>query len=376
MIPDQTATWLQREAPYVAVVIFLAIYFVAAFVHAVLVPSAPTESPLPAAEAGRGPSLSARLEQAFEGSAARRHVFLLGVGAMLAAMVGGVAILIWWAARLARRRALLAPESGPAARWTLWDVFKAAAVYLALVIVISGFIERPVSIETSVGPWVGEFVARTAMVWVVLATMMRGRGEALTRPGSGYACPAAPLIGLLRRLGLAARGCVGAVVGLWLRRARLWKRARQAGVAYLGFVPIYVGVMLVQTSFAGRLGIDTQEQEAMLVIENTTSGTILAIVILFAVVVAPLTEELYFRGFLLPALRKRLSAREAILLSAFFFAVIHRPWIALVPIFLLGVLLGYVCDRTRSLAGPIVIHAAHNASMLASFFWVKAATGT
>jgi membrane protease YdiL (CAAX protease family) len=71
-----------------------------------------------------------------------------------------------------------------------------------------------------------------------------------------------------------------------------------------------------------------------------------------------------FRGFLLPSLCRYLPAHGAVVFSALIFAVAHlSPWsLGLLP---LGLLLGGVYVRTRSLAAPIALHMLWNLHTLA-----------
>lgn len=84
----------------------------------------------------------------------------------------------------------------------------------------------------------------------------------------------------------------------------------------------------------------------------------LALLIL-AVGLAPLFEELFFRGFLYGALRRWLSAPGAMVVSAALFAVVH-PVPNHVPIFFLGLLLAYIYEKTGNLLAAMVVHFTHN----------------
>jgi len=92
----------------------------------------------------------------------------------------------------------------------------------------------------------------------------------------------------------------------------------------------------------------------------------LALAVVAAVVLAPLAEELLFRGLLHRSLRRRLSLAPATVLSSVLFAVVHvdvalsQP-IALVGLTLVGGILAIAYERTGSLLVPVVIHAVHNA---------------
>jgi len=81
---------------------------------------------------------------------------------------------------------------------------------------------------------------------------------------------------------------------------------------------------------------------------------------LMVVIAAPICEEWLCRGVITKGLLRHGSPLRAILWSAFIFAVIHmNPWQA-VPAFILGMLLGYVYWKTRSLIPCIFIHFVNN----------------
>ena len=86
-----------------------------------------------------------------------------------------------------------------------------------------------------------------------------------------------------------------------------------------------------------------------------------------AVLMAPLVEELVFRGFFQGQLEAGYhDATKAVLISAVVFTVLHlNPWWAL-QIYLLGVVLGYLAWRTGSIWPPFLVHAANNG--LATWF--------
>ncbi len=82
--------------------------------------------------------------------------------------------------------------------------------------------------------------------------------------------------------------------------------------------------------------------------------------ILRVVILAPVVEELIFRGVIFSGFQRMYPAFWAIFLSALLFAFFHlNPW-QLGPTFLLGLLLGFVRLRTGSLLAAIFTHALHN----------------
>ena len=77
-------------------------------------------------------------------------------------------------------------------------------------------------------------------------------------------------------------------------------------------------------------------------------------------VVAPLLEEVLCRGLLLDSLLRKRSPRASILISAAFFGLLHLNPAHVVLAAALGLVLGYVYYRTRSLALVIALHAFNN----------------
>ncbi|KEF43220.1 MAG: metal-dependent membrane protease [Cyanobium sp. CACIAM 14] len=86
----------------------------------------------------------------------------------------------------------------------------------------------------------------------------------------------------------------------------------------------------------------------------------LACFALTALVVAPLFEECLFRGVLLPVAGQRLGGLPAVLLSAAIFAVAHLSLSELVPLFVLGLGLGWLRWRSGRLTSAVLMHALWN----------------
>ena len=102
--------------------------------------------------------------------------------------------------------------------------------------------------------------------------------------------------------------------------------------------------------------------EALLTPDNPLSMLLLIITI---VLLAPIGEELLFRGFLQKHLETSWGdITKAILLSSLFFAAIHFNPYWLIQIYLLGVLLGYIAWQTQSVISSIIFHVIINASSL------------
>ena len=96
-----------------------------------------------------------------------------------------------------------------------------------------------------------------------------------------------------------------------------------------------------------------------------------ALFILLAVVAAPITEELFFRGWLYTGLRSRVGATVTILVTATLFALAHweKTHLYALAVFPVGLALGLIRERTGSIGATMTFHAGYNgfASLLLLF---------
>jgi membrane protease YdiL (CAAX protease family) len=94
---------------------------------------------------------------------------------------------------------------------------------------------------------------------------------------------------------------------------------------------------------------------------------------ILSVTLAPLMEELFFRGFLYPVLARRLGLPIAVVLTALGFALLHvaqlgRAWGPVLVIFLVGIVLTIVRAKTNSVAAGVLIHMAYNGTITVAMF--------
>jgi membrane protease YdiL (CAAX protease family) len=94
------------------------------------------------------------------------------------------------------------------------------------------------------------------------------------------------------------------------------------------------------------------------------NGVGIAFFALTAIVVAPLAEETFFRGFLFQGIRKRFKFAWAAIISATIFSLAHLSPSGLVPIFILGLMLAWLFNKTRSIWPCIIVHCAYNSIAL------------
>jgi len=159
---------------------------------------------------------------------------------------------------------------------------------------------------------------------------------------------------LLRRRGVDLAAAVGPV--------RPLGRPVLIGTAIGGGALLVSGVLIdALMRLTGREG--EPEQVLLSGVGEGPLATVLVVVV--AVVLAPLAEELLFRGLLFRSLRRRLGLAASALVSAGVFAVVHTEVVisqplALVGLLLLGAVFAVAYERTGTLVVPVVGHAVFN----------------
>ena len=103
-----------------------------------------------------------------------------------------------------------------------------------------------------------------------------------------------------------------------------------------------------------------------------TSRSAIAIFALFGIAVAPLLEEIIFRGFLFKVLWEIGGSRTAIVITAALFALLHAGqlagnWGSVVLIFGVGCLLSFIRYRSNSIIPSFIVHTSYNATLFVLF---------
>ncbi len=110
-------------------------------------------------------------------------------------------------------------------------------------------------------------------------------------------------------------------------------------------------------------GDDSKIQQIVTIYKGSTA-TYRILIAIAVVILAPLVEEVVFRGYIYAASKRFTNRFFAAFFSALFFAVIHNNINALLPLFFLALLLTLSYELTGSLWAPISIHALFNATTL------------
>jgi len=105
-------------------------------------------------------------------------------------------------------------------------------------------------------------------------------------------------------------------------------------------------------------GIEAPSSKIEELIANRSIST--NILLIVVAVVAPFCEEIYFRGFLYSAFKKSWGVNTALFLSSLLFALAHMEIYSFIPLVVIGWLLAYIFEKTKSLFPTIFLHAIYN----------------
>lgn len=137
-------------------------------------------------------------------------------------------------------------------------------------------------------------------------------------------------------------------------------------------VAIATGIGVLQGLLIQASTGEPPPQPEQLPLEQAASIPTIVLLGIATIILAPVSEELFFRGMLFRSLRARRALRSALLISSLWFAFAHTDLgrlfggdplgalILIAPILSLAFVLGTLMDRWRNVWVPIVAHATFN----------------
>ena len=84
------------------------------------------------------------------------------------------------------------------------------------------------------------------------------------------------------------------------------------------------------------------------------------ITIILVSMIVPICEEVFFRGFLINGLERKFNLKISLLISSGIFSIFHIHIGSLFPTFILGICLGLLYIKSKSIYPSIFIHSIHN----------------
>lgn len=254
----------------------------------------------------------------------------------------------WWSRR-AWWWGLLVAAGGPVAFPAYVLLFRPAAREWGLAEVLAvaafGLLVVPLAASLLVGPWAGLAFVATAVLGQS-AALLGGCWQVLRRSGQTWAA-----VGL-SGAGVARQGALGVVLA-----------APVVAAVHYGVQPAAVYLLGLVVGHERARMLAELEQWSNPLMQAMPPLRDWPAVLLFAALVCgvvPLAEEVFFRGLVYRAARRRLQPWQAAGLVAVAFAAVHLQVVNFLPIAVLGWAFAWAAERTGSLVPSVAMHAANN----------------
>jgi uncharacterized protein len=205
---------------------------------------------------------------------------------------------------------------------------------------------------------------------VIVGVVASANGSSLSHPSPAVSLTA----DLVFDLSFVGAALYFAAAAGGLRPASFGFRRVRLGLAVGSVVAAGVGYYVVTAVYASLVRLHgTDKLPSELGVSKSTAALVAAAV--FVCVIAPMAEEVFFRGFIFGALRRwriTVAGRElgtwlAAIVTGIFFGLVHAGSASpqyLVPLAFLGFVLCLVRWRTRSLYPCMALHAINNSLAL------------
>ncbi len=144
-----------------------------------------------------------------------------------------------------------------------------------------------------------------------------------------------------------------------------WRDAGWGVAIMIGVMPMLIGYNFVSQMVMDWFGYKPPVQDVTRIIFGASDLSTKIYFALLAVVIAPVVEEMLFRGILLPAITRKAGAKPAIIIVSVIFAAVHGHLPSAVPLFILSTALSLSYMYRGSLVTSIAMHSFFNSMTIA-----------
>jgi membrane protease YdiL (CAAX protease family) len=128
--------------------------------------------------------------------------------------------------------------------------------------------------------------------------------------------------------------------------------------SFLALLAIFLVSFLYVFLMNSLFSIEAPSSKIEVLVRNRSlSSNILLVVV---TLIAPFSEEVFFRGFLYSAFKKSWGVNAGLFLSSLMFAAVHLELYSFIPLMIIGWILAYMFEKTKSLIPAIFLHGVYN----------------
>lgn len=132
--------------------------------------------------------------------------------------------------------------------------------------------------------------------------------------------------------------------------------------AFMAEIVVLIALGLYATILLRLFGLNLPIQPVVKIFGPSLPGFIIAFI--SVALLAPFSEELFFRGFVYSGLRQYWGVTKAQLVSSAIFALFHFQLLLFIPLFIIGLILANLYENRKSLLASYIMHALNNAIAL------------
>ena len=131
----------------------------------------------------------------------------------------------------------------------------------------------------------------------------------------------------------------------------------------------YCTTIIYFISIASELLLHEYDEQK--IVKYFKENEIYMIDLINTVIIAPIVEEIVFRGMLYRLLKSYLPIAMSMVISSFIFSIVHDNVLVSIVLFALGILLCFSYEMYKSICFPVLIHSLFNLVMLQLIFCVQ-----
>ncbi|NMA02670.1 MAG: CPBP family intramembrane metalloprotease [Clostridia bacterium] len=159
------------------------------------------------------------------------------------------------------------------------------------------------------------------------------------------------IVKLVHGQDLKALGLVRNRLGYWLK------------IGLLNGIVLFISVVFLGALINYLVPIEVDPQPITEIILKAETSWEIFIPFLVTAIFAPISEELYFRGLLYPALRRRIGVKWGIIVTSLIFGGLHYDLVRMIPLVFGGIWLNWLYEKSGTIYAPMMAHSAWNGIM-------------
>ncbi|MDP3979785.1 MAG: type II CAAX endopeptidase family protein [Chlamydiota bacterium] len=135
-------------------------------------------------------------------------------------------------------------------------------------------------------------------------------------------------------------------------------------IYYISAIPWIILMALITAFLADKLGIQLEPQQITKMLLSNQSWCDFILTCFLVMIIAPVGEEIFFRGFVYPVMKRWMGLGFSAVFNALFFSLLHYNIYAFLPVFVIGIFLVLLYEKTGNIISVMLFHITFNSMSL------------